>query len=201
MLCYWDISAGGVIAYTANYIYAYSAEASLNGYVFAQPYQNNTVRRYFGGILSWEKIPFAKCVQYQNQTAQQIKFVFITHFIRIHVCMRKEIRRCKTRSDRKVINTCTEVHQFRSVNKAVGTCRLTSKLIETLWSLRQYLTLTFISTNEPIFFFVKNKWIKKTSIIQNRMAWIKGKQTLANTVSVTRPSESVFGTFVLTRFV
>ena len=33
-----------VRACTANRIYAYSAEASLNGNVFAQPYQNDTGR-------------------------------------------------------------------------------------------------------------------------------------------------------------
>ena len=36
---------------TANRIYAYSAEASPNENVFAQPYQNDIVQRYFGGIV------------------------------------------------------------------------------------------------------------------------------------------------------
>ena len=125
VLCYRDISARGVS--TCN---VYSAEASLDGNVFAQPYQNDTVRiRQCSGILAEyyrEKryhLPSAynKC---QNQTAQQIKFVFITHFIHIHVCMHKQIRSCKKRrlnrvlllADRKVINTCTKLQQFRSVN-------------------------------------------------------------------------------------
>ena len=46
------LSAHGVSTCTANIIYAYSAEASLNGNVFAQPYQNDTVRiRQRSGIL------------------------------------------------------------------------------------------------------------------------------------------------------
>ena len=44
---------------------------------------------YFCSIASWEKIPFAMCVQQlQNQTAQLINLEFISHFIHIHVCMR-----------------------------------------------------------------------------------------------------------------
>ena len=38
------IERRGVSTCTANRIYPYSAEASLNGNVFAQPYQNDTVR-------------------------------------------------------------------------------------------------------------------------------------------------------------
>ena len=49
--------------------------------------------------------------KYQNQTAQQIKLELIIHFIPIHMCMRKQIRRCRKRrlnrilllADRKVI--------------------------------------------------------------------------------------------------
>ena len=130
VLCYRDISARGISTCTANRIYAYSAEASLNGNVFAQPYQNDTVRiRQRSGVSAEfyrEKRYHLSSAynKYQNQTAQQIKFVFITHFIHIHVCMHKQIRRCKKRrlnrvlllADRKVINTCTKLQQFRSVN-------------------------------------------------------------------------------------
>ena len=113
-----------------NRIYTYSAEASLNGNVFAQPYQNDTVRIHQRSSISAEyyrekryRLPSAYN-KYQNQTAQQIKFIAITHFIRIHVCMRKQIRRSKKRrlnrvlllADHKVINTCSKLHQFRSVN-------------------------------------------------------------------------------------
>ena len=113
-----------------NRIYAYSAEESLNGNVFAQPYQNDTVRNHLRSVISAEYYREKKyCLpsaynKYQNQTAQQIKSEFIIHFIRIDVCMRKQIRRCKKRrlnrilllADRKVINTCTKLHQLRSVN-------------------------------------------------------------------------------------
>ena len=51
-------------------------------------------------------------------------------------------------------------------------------LIETFSSLRQYLTWTFISLNEPTFLFVKQ--FKETSIVRNIMARTKSKQTLAN---------------------
>ena len=85
----------------ANRIYAYSAVASPNENVFAQPYQNNTIRiRQCSGISAeWyrEKRYRLPCAynKYQNQTSQQIKLEFIIHFICIHVCMRKQIRRCK----------------------------------------------------------------------------------------------------------
>ena len=107
---------------TANCIYTYSAEASLNGNVFAQPYQNDASVEYYHEKRYRLPSVYNK---HQNQTAQQITSVFIlTHFIRIHVCLRKQIRRCKKRrlnrvllrADRKVIVTCTKLHQFRSVN-------------------------------------------------------------------------------------
>ena len=55
LLC--SAHAALVRACTANRIYAYSAEASLNGNVFVQPCQNDTGRNasaqgYFGGIVS-----------------------------------------------------------------------------------------------------------------------------------------------------
>ena len=69
--------------------------------VFAQPYQNDTVRiSQFSGISAEQasekryRLPCAYN-KYQNQTAQQIKLEFIIHFIPIHVCMRKQIRCCK----------------------------------------------------------------------------------------------------------
>ena len=69
--------------------------------VFAQPYQNDTVRiRQCSGISAEQarekryRLPCAYN-KYQNQTAQQIKLEFIIYFIPIHVCMRKQIRHCK----------------------------------------------------------------------------------------------------------
>ena len=86
---------------SANRIYAYSAEASPNENLFVQPYQNDTVRICQCSGISAEKyrekryrLPCAY-KKYQNQTEQQIKLEFIIHFIRIHVCMRKQIRHCK----------------------------------------------------------------------------------------------------------
>ena len=71
---------------------------SLNGNMFAQPDQNDTGRIHQHSGISAEqyrekryRLPSAYN-KYQIQTAQQIKLESIIHFIRIHVCMRKQIR-------------------------------------------------------------------------------------------------------------